>query len=56
MHAYNGEPELRWNLAIALRRSDPAMLNAVNAALKKLMDDATLARIYGRYGVEYRRP
>ena len=56
VHAYDAEPELRWSLAIALRRSDPAMLNAVNTALTKLMDDGTLARIYGRYGVEYRRP
>jgi polar amino acid transport system substrate-binding protein len=56
VHAYDAEPELRWNLAIGLRRSDEALLDAVNAALDKLIDDGTLARVYAKYGVEYRRP
>jgi polar amino acid transport system substrate-binding protein len=55
-HAYDSEPELHWNLAVALRRSDDAMVEAVNAALSQLAADGTLARIYGRYGVELRRP
>jgi ABC-type amino acid transport substrate-binding protein len=56
VHAYDAEPELRWNLAIGLRRSDDALLDAVNAALDKLIDSGAVARIYARYGVEYRRP
>src|SRR5213593_2345551 len=56
VHAYDDEPELRWNLAIGLRRSDDALLDAVNAALDKLIQDGTLARISARYGVDYRRP
>ena len=56
VHAYDAEPELRWNLAIGLRRSDDALLDAVNAALDKLIDGGAVARIYARYGVEYRRP
>jgi polar amino acid transport system substrate-binding protein len=56
VHAYDAEPELRWNLAVGLRRSDDALVAAVNAALDKLIDDGTLARIYARYGVDYRRP
>src|SRR5947207_4437777 len=56
VHAYDAEPELRWELAVALRRSDDRLLAAVNAALDKLIDDGTLARIYARYGVDYRRP
>ncbi len=56
VHAYDFEPELRWNLAVALRRSDDPLLDAVNAALDKLIEDGTLARIYARYGADYRRP
>ena len=55
-HAYESEPELRWNLAVGLRRSDDALLEAVNAALAQLAADGTLGQIYGRYGVELRRP
>ena len=50
------EPELRWNLAVALRRSDNALVDAVNAALDRLAQDGTLQRIYARYGVDYQRP
>jgi polar amino acid transport system substrate-binding protein len=56
VHAYDAEPELRWSLAVGLRRSDDALVDAVNAALDRLMSDGTLARIYASYGVEYRRP
>jgi ABC-type amino acid transport substrate-binding protein len=56
VHAYDAEPELRWNLAIGLRRSDDALQDAVNASLDKMIDDGTLARVYAKYGVEYRRP
>jgi ABC-type amino acid transport substrate-binding protein len=56
VHAYDFEPELRWNLAIGLRRSDDQLLDAVNAALDMLIADGTLSRIYGHYGVDYRRP
>jgi len=56
VHAYDAEPELRWNLAVGLRRSDDALLDAVNSALEKLIQDGTLARIYAHYGVDYRQP
>lgn len=56
VHAYDSEPELRWNLAVGLRRSDQALLDAVNAALDRLIQDGTLARIYAHYGIEYRQP
>jgi ABC-type amino acid transport substrate-binding protein len=56
VHAYDTEPELAWNLAVGLRRSDDALLDAVNSALDKLIADGTIGRIYERYGVEYRRP
>jgi polar amino acid transport system substrate-binding protein len=56
IHAYDDEPELRWTLAVGLRRSDDALLDAVNAALDRLARDGTIARAYERYGVEYRAP
>jgi polar amino acid transport system substrate-binding protein len=56
VHAYDAEPELRWNLAVGLRRSDDALLDTVNSALDKLIHDGTLARIYAHYGVDYRQP
>ena len=56
VHAYDAEPELRWSLAIGMRRSDDALVEAVNAVLERLIADGTLARIYARYGVDYRKP
>jgi len=56
VHAYDDEPELRWNLAVGIRRTDDKLVDAVNASLDKLVADGTLARIYERYGVSYRKP
>jgi polar amino acid transport system substrate-binding protein len=53
---YEREPEVAWTLAVGMRRSDDALVEAVDRALAQMMDDGTLARIYARYGVEYRRP
>jgi ABC-type amino acid transport substrate-binding protein len=56
VRAQDHEPELRWNLAVGLRRADDAMIEAVNTALKSLLDDGTIRAIYARYGIEHRRP
>lgn len=56
VRAQDHEPELRWNLAVGLRRADDALLDAVNAALQALLDDGTIRTIYRRYGIEHRRP
>jgi polar amino acid transport system substrate-binding protein len=56
VRAQDHEPELRWNLAVGLRRADDALLDAVNSALKLLLDDGTIRTIYARYGIEHRRP
>lgn len=56
VHAYDDEPQLRWNLAVGLRRTDDKLVDAVNASLDKLIADGTLARIYARYGVDWRKP
>jgi polar amino acid transport system substrate-binding protein len=56
LHAYDTEPELRWNLAVGLRRSDPALREAVDRAIDRLAADGTVGTIYARYGIEYRPP
>src|SRR5262245_15167591 len=56
VRAFDGEPELSWNVAVGLSRSDGAMVGAVDRALAQMLRDGTLARIYDRYGVAYRTP
>lgn len=56
VRAQDHEPELRWSVAVGLRRADDALVDAVDAALKTLLDDGTIGSIYARYGVEHRRP
>jgi len=56
VHAYDGEPELRWNLAVGLRRADAPLREAIDAAIDRLIADGTVGQIYSRYGVEHRRP
>lgn len=56
VHAYDAEPELRWNLAVGLRRADAPFREAIDRALDRLMADGTVGKIYSRYGVEYRPP
>lgn len=56
VHAEDAEPDLRWQVAIGLRRADDALLGAVNAALTTLMREGTIGAIYKKYAVDYRRP
>jgi polar amino acid transport system substrate-binding protein len=56
VHAYDAEPELRWNLAVGLRRADPPFREAIDRALDRLMADGTVGKIYSRYGIEHRPP
>jgi polar amino acid transport system substrate-binding protein len=54
--AYDGEPELSWDLAVGMRRADHATLRAVDDTVRALVTDGTVARIYATYGVEHRAP
>ena len=56
VHAYDTEPELRWNLAVGLRRADPPFREAIDRAIDRLVADGTVQKIYAHYGVEYRSP
>ena len=53
---YDKEPELTWTVAVGMRKSDKALVDAVNKIVDRMVEDGTMAAIYGRYGVEYRRP
>jgi polar amino acid transport system substrate-binding protein len=56
VHAEDSEPELKWVVAVGLRRADAPLVEAVNNALSALIADGTIAKAYAKYGVEYRRP
>jgi len=56
VHAEDSEPDLQWVVAVGLRRADPPLVDAVNAAVSALVADGTIAGIYAKYGVDYRRP
>jgi len=53
---YDKEPELTWTVAVGMRKADKALVDAVNKIVDRMVEDGTMAAIYGRYGVEYRRP
>lgn len=55
VHAEDNEPELRWPVAIGMRRADDALVEKVNAAVTALVADGTIAAIYRRYGITYRK-
>lgn len=56
VNAFDREPELTWSVAVALRKSDAALVDVVNQILEKLIADGTLARIYAKYGIKHRLP
>ncbi len=56
VNAFDTEPQLIWEVSVGLRKSDQALLDAVNEILEKLLADGSLTRIYAKYGVEHRVP
>jgi ABC-type amino acid transport substrate-binding protein len=54
--AFAREPDLAWNVAVGMVKPDPALTDAVNAALDRLLADGTIRRIYASYGVELLPP
>lgn len=55
-YAFDSAPELTWEVTVGLRKSDEALVQAVNGVLDTLLSDGTISRIYAKYGVEHRRP
>jgi polar amino acid transport system substrate-binding protein len=48
---FSCDPDLSWNVAIAMHKPDPALRQAVDAALTHLIADGTVKRVYARYGI-----
>lgn len=49
---YDSIPELRWEVAVGMRKADDAFVAAVNAALDHMLAEGVVHRIYASYGVE----
>jgi len=54
--AFEGEPDLNWNVAVGMVSPDEKLRQEIDAALQALLADGTLARIYARYDVELQPP
>jgi len=50
------QPDLVWNIAVGMRKPDPALRTAIEQALDKLAADGTLKEIYARYGITLHPP
>jgi len=56
VHAYDGEPQLAWKVSVGMRKSDQALVDAINQVLDRMLADGTISAIYAHYGVEHRAP
>lgn len=56
VNAFDSEPQLTWEVSVGLRKSDQALVDAVNEVLDRMLADGSLTRIYAKYGVEHRPP
>jgi polar amino acid transport system substrate-binding protein len=56
VHAYDGEPQLAWKVSVGVRKSDQALVDAINQVLDRMLADGTITAIYAHYGVEHRAP
>jgi polar amino acid transport system substrate-binding protein len=52
VRAYENQPEFRWEIAVGMRKSDDALVAAINQAIERLLADGTVDRIYASYGIE----
>jgi len=55
-YAYDRVPELGWNVAVGMRRSDAALRSEIDRAVTEMLKDGTFERIYASYGIEFRPP
>jgi len=49
---YESMPELRWDVAVGMRKADDALVEAINAALDRMLAAGTIHRIYASYGID----
>jgi polar amino acid transport system substrate-binding protein len=56
IEVYAEEPELRWNVAVGIRNTDQALVDAVSVILEGLQRAGTLQSTFAKYGVPYHQP
>jgi polar amino acid transport system substrate-binding protein len=56
VRAYESKPELRWDVAVGMRKADDALVSAVNQALDHMLAQGDVQKIYASYGIEPRTP
>ena len=56
VQAADHEPELAWDLAVGMRRSDRFLRREIDRIIAAMLEDGTVARVYAAYGVEHRPP
>lgn len=49
-------PELRWEVAVGMRKADDALVTAVNDAVGRMLAEGTVSRIYASYGIDQSPP
>jgi polar amino acid transport system substrate-binding protein len=49
-------PELSWEMAVGMRKADDALVDAINAALDRMLAQGVVSRIYASYGVDQGPP
>jgi polar amino acid transport system substrate-binding protein len=54
--AFDGDPELSWNVAVGMRRPDAELRQAIDDALTRMLADGTVKRVFAHYGVELQPP
>lgn len=54
--ALDAEPDLSWNVVVGMLSPDDKLRQSVDAALDALIADGTIARVYARYGIEFKPP
>jgi polar amino acid transport system substrate-binding protein len=54
--AFDGDPELSWNVAVGMRRPDAELRQAIDDALTRMLADGTVKRVFAHYGVDVQPP
>ncbi len=49
-------PELGWDVAIGMRRSDKALRGEIDRILQDMLEGGDIQRIYAAYGIDHRMP
>jgi polar amino acid transport system substrate-binding protein len=54
--AFDGDPELSWNVAVGMRRPDAELRQAIDDAVTRMLADGTVKRVFAHYGVDVQPP